>query len=96
VADRPEWQRFGYRIERDLRDRDADLISDLGLVVLRRLCGSLTRFSPMRNWLLMHELAAARGIEAASVARSREISLAFGVSFRFGEGFGPPLTGPLR
>ena len=102
MADRPEWQRFDYRIERGLRDRDADLISGLGLVVLRRLCGSLAqvvliqRFSPMRNWLLMHELAAARGIEAASVARSREISLAFGVSFRFGGGFGPPLTGPLR
>src|ERR1700733_11329274 len=37
-------------------------ISGLGLVVLRRLCGSLTqvvliqRFSPMRNWLLMHDL----------------------------------------
>ena len=75
-------------------------ISGLGLVVLRRLCGSLTqvvliqRFSPMRNWLLMHDLAAARRIEAASVAHSREISLAFGVSFRFGEGFRTAANAP--
>jgi hypothetical protein len=68
-------------------------IPGLGLVVLRRLCGSLAqvaliqRFSPMRNLLLMHDLAAARRFEATSVARSREISLPFGVSFRFGEGF---------
>jgi hypothetical protein len=76
-------------------------IPGLGLVVLRRLCGSLTqvaliqRYSPMRNWLLIHNHAAARRIEAGSVAHSRKISLAFGVSFRFGQGFGPPLTPPV-
>ena len=75
-------------------------IPGLGLVVLRRLCGSLTqvaliqRFSPMRNWILMHDHAAARRIEAGSVAHSRKISLAFGVSFSFGQGFRTAANAP--